>query len=152
MRRLLNQLWFVFVLPITLVVVLFLAANTESGRGIIVRGIEQASGGQVRLSGLGGLLPLAPRLAHLELRDADGTWLEIDDAALAIDGRELLRGTLAFDTLSARTLVLRRLPQSQGAAAEPLQLPLPVLLRHLVIECAGSRWDAAGHARADRRG
>ncbi len=133
MRRLLNQLWFVFVLPMILVVVLFLAANTESGRGLIVRGIEQASGGQVLLSGLGGLLPLAPRLAHLELRDADGTWLEIDDVALAVDGGELLRGTLAFDTLSARTLVLRRLPLSQAAAAEPLQLPLPVLLRHLVI-------------------
>ncbi len=133
MRRLLNQLWFLFVLPMTLGVVLFLAANTETGRGLIVRGIEQASGGQVKLSGLGGVLPLAPRLAHLELRDADGTWLEIDDAALAVDGGQLLRGTLAIDTLSARTLVLRRLPVSQGAAAEPLQLPLPVQLRSLAI-------------------
>ncbi len=69
MQRLLNQLWFLFVLPMTLGVVLFLAANTETGRGLIVRGIEQASGGQVKLSGLGGVLPLAPRLAHLELRE-----------------------------------------------------------------------------------
>ena len=133
MRRLLNQLWLVFVLPMTLVVVLFLAANTETGRELIVRGIEQASGGQVQLSGLGGLLPLAPRLARLELRDADGIWLEVADAALTVDGGALLHGTLSLDALSARTLVLRRLPQSQGAAAEPLQLPLQVRLHHLAI-------------------
>lgn len=134
MRRLLNQLWFLFVLPPSLVVALFLGANTESGRGLIAREIEHASGGRLLLSGLGGLLPLAPRVARLELRDADGIWLEIEDTALRIDGGELLRATLMIDTLSAGRLTFRRPPVAQGTVAEPIRPPLPVRLRHLRIE------------------
>lgn len=72
------------VLPL-LAGVLLLAANTEPGRDLIVHGIAVASRGQVVLEGLGGTLPLAPRIKGLALHDPDGAWLRIQDVALDLD-------------------------------------------------------------------
>jgi translocation and assembly module TamB len=111
-----------------------LLVNTETGHGLVARMIVQAGDGRVRLSGLTGILPLAPRVARLELHDADGVWLEVEDAALEIDPRPLLRATLAIEVLSARAVMLSRLPAPGDRDAGAIGLPLPLWLQRLAID------------------
>lgn len=124
------------VLPL-LAGVLLLAANTEPGRDLIVHGIAVASRGQVVLEGLGGTLPLAPRIKGLALHDPDGAWLRIQDVALDLDPWPLLRGEALGVTLVAEALTLERLPppsEGEGAAGG---LPFAVQVRHLRLARLG---------------
>jgi len=134
MRRFLRHLLTTLLLPILLLAVLLLAANTDPGRRLIAWGVGEMTGGQVVLSGLSGALPGAPRIARLELRDGDGTWLVVEDAALDIDPLQLLRRKVAIEALTARSVVLRRLPPRDEGAAAPIQLPVRVLLQRFFIE------------------
>ena len=108
--------------------------NTGSGQRLLAWGLGKASGGQILVEGLSGTLPLRPRIARLELRDADGLWLAIDEAALDIAPRALLGGTLEAESLSARTLTLARLPSDDGEDSGPWRLPLPVRLDRVAVE------------------
>ncbi len=114
-------------------------AHTDTGRRLIVWGVGQASGDRVVLSGLSGRLPFAPRLERLEIRDAEGPWLLVEDAALDLDPAALLGGLLAVDGLSAGRVVLSR-PLAGGGEGGGLGLPLPLEVRQLAI----ARLDLSG--------
>ena len=86
------------------------------------------------LSGLSGTLPGAPRIGRLELRDADGAWLVVEDVTLAIDPLPLLRGKVAIEALNARSVALLRRPAGDEDEAAPIQLPVRILLGRLVID------------------
>ncbi|MBK5965196.1 hypothetical protein CCR95_14135 [Thiocystis minor] len=133
-RAISRQLLVALLLPLALAGLVLLAANTRSGQGLIAWGIEQASDGRILIEGLIGILPGSPRLARLDWRDADGTWLRIEDAALDLDLWGLMRGELIIDALTARTVHLMRLPQSGETDSEPLSLPLSVRLRRLTFD------------------
>lgn len=133
-RAISRQLLVALLLPLALAGLVLLAANTHAGQRLIVWGIEQASDGQIRIEGLSGTLPGAPRLARLDWRDADGSWLRIEDAAIDIDLWGLTRRELVIDALTARAVHLTRLPRSGGTDAQPLHLPLSVRLRRLTID------------------
>lgn len=139
LRRLLLFLIATPVLLALLLGALLLGANSQVGRDLIEGAVEPLSGGLVRIQGLEGQLPLAPRLARLELRDADGPWLTLNQLALDLDPWPLLRGRIDLPALSARMLSLERLPAStaagedtQGQSAPPW-LP-PLALRHLAVQ------------------
>lgn len=134
MRRILRQLLASLLLPFILAAALLLAVNTGPGRQLVAWAVEQTSGGRVVAVGLGGALPFAPRLARLELRDATGAWLRIEDAELAVDAGGLLRGELTIESLTARSVSLARLPARDQDATGPVRLPLRVVLRHLAIQ------------------
>lgn len=134
MHRFLRHLLITLLLPILLLAGLLLAANTDPGWRLIAWGVGEMSGGQVVLSGLSGALPGAPRVARLELRDGDGAWLVAEDVALDIDLLQLLRRKVAIEALTARSVVLRRLPPRDEGAAAPIQLPVRVLLQRFLIE------------------
>ncbi|AFL73420.1 translocation/assembly module TamB domain-containing protein [Thiocystis violascens] len=133
-RAISRQLLVALLLPLALVGLILLAANTRAGQGLIVWAIEQASDGRIRIEGLSGTLPGAPRLARLDWRDADGSWLRIEDAAIDLDLWGLTHRELVIDALTARTVHLTRLPQSGGTDSEPLSLPLSVRLRRLTLD------------------
>ena len=134
MLRLLRYLLILLLLPGLLAGALLLFANTGTGQRLIAWGVGEMSGGQVVLSGLSGALPGAPRIARLELRDRDGTWLVVEDALLDIAPLQLLRRKVAIEALTARSVVLLRLPPRDEAAAAPIQLPVRVLLQRFFIE------------------
>ena len=113
---------------------LVLALNTEQGRRMLANAINQASDGQIVITDLGGWIPLAPRLGALELRDRDGVWLRVQDAAMRLELGALTRGTLAVTSLTARSAGLARLPRRDADAASAFSLPLPVELRRLTVE------------------
>jgi len=126
-------------LPVALVGLVLLAANTGFGRGLIEQQAGSLSGGQVVLRGLSGRFPDALRLAHLEVRDARGVWLSLDGVVLDWAPSALLGRVADIGTLSAERLTMPRLPVATPAAkpAPPSQggfsLPVTVHVRALSV-------------------
>ena len=135
MRRPLRLLVILTGLPLLLVAVLLLAANTGPGRDFIAHQIGPLSGGLVQVEGLAGQLPLSPRLARLEIRDDAGVWLLVEAVALDLNPWPLWRGQIQVEALTASTLALDRLPAYPASTepSAPFQLPL-MALRHLAIQ------------------
>ncbi|MBP9604271.1 MAG: hypothetical protein KBE53_09350, partial [Chromatiaceae bacterium] len=135
MRRLLRILLILTGLPVLLMATLLLVVNTGPGRDFIARQIGPLSGGLVQIEGLAGHLPLAPRLARLEIRDADGLWLVIEEVALDLDPWPLWRGQIQVEALTAATLALDRLPTySESEETSPPFQTSPLALRHLAVQ------------------
>jgi translocation and assembly module TamB len=133
MGRILRNLLASLLLPVALLAALLLALNTDPGRRLVTWGLAELSGGQIVPTGLSGTLPFAPRLERLELRDAQGTWLVIEDAALAIDAGRLLHGELAVKTLGAGRVAATRLPEPAQEPAGSIRLPFALSVARLDI-------------------
>ncbi|MBB5689636.1 translocation and assembly module TamB [Roseomonas alkaliterrae] len=111
-------------------------ANTDGGRAVIAR-LAAGSVDGLAIEGLTGPLPGRIGVARLVMADADGPWLEIEEARIALDLPALLRREARIAALSARRIALHRAPASSGEPAPPEpgapQLPalpeLPVALR-----------------------
>ena len=54
-------------------------AFAQDERNTVTRLIEWASGGQVKLVGLEGWIPGSPRAARVEVHDAQGPWLVLEE-------------------------------------------------------------------------
>ena len=117
------------------VALLPMAQAQEDDRSRLVRLIEDSlSDGarRVRIEGFYGALSSTAALDRLTIADDDGVWLTIEGAELVWTRSALLRGALEVDRLTARRIVLDRLPPSGGDGAPtpeatPFQLPdLPV--------------------------
>ncbi len=135
MRRLFRIFLVLTGLPIILVATLLLAANTGPGQDFIARHIGPLSGGLVQIEGLTGHLPLAPRLARLEISDADGIWLVIEKVALDLNPWPLWRGQIQVEALTAANLALERLPNyADSEETSPPFQPPPLALRYLAVQ------------------
>ena len=95
----------------------------------------------VVLRGLSGRFPDAPRLAHLEVRDARGVWLTLDDVALDWSPTALIGRVARLDRVSAGHVQVARLPVPSAAPAKPqppstggFSLPVGVDLRALRVD------------------
>ena len=62
-----------------LCLVLTRPAAAQDERNTVTRLVEWATGGQVRLVGLEGWIPGAPRAARVEVHDAQGPWLVLEE-------------------------------------------------------------------------
>lgn len=114
-----------------LLLALLVGVDTDAGRGLLARILTAASGGKIIVQGIGGELPFRPRIARLELTDADGVWLRATDLALVLRPATLLRGEVDIEALTIDRLELARLPRTGDGIG--LQLPAPVRLQRLVI-------------------
>jgi translocation and assembly module TamB len=147
MTRLLPSLAATLLMPFLLVLLLLAGlvagAHTDSGRMLLAWALEEVSGGQVRVTGLAGRLPFSPRIARLELHDAQGPWLVVEGAALDLDPWALLEGVVVVDRLAARAVDLERLP-ARGGSDDPGMPPLRLDLRRAAV--AALRFGPAGQA------
>ncbi len=144
MRRVLKAVaWILGVLvglPVVVVGLVFLLLNVDPGRRLAERLAGQLTGGQVQISGLAGRFPDALRLAHAEVRDANGAWLLVDDVALDWSPTRLLSREARVDMLSASRIQLPRLPQrqptspSQASNSQPFSLPIRVSVEKLHVD------------------
>jgi translocation and assembly module TamB len=136
MTRLLRSLALTMLTPLLLALLvvagLVAAAHTDSGRRLIAWAVEEASGGQLRVAGLAGRLPFSPRIARLEIRDAQGSWLVVEGAALDLDPWALLGGRIAVDSFSALAVDLERLP-ARGGSGDTGMPPLQLELRRAAV-------------------
>ncbi|MGI3778203.1 MAG: translocation/assembly module TamB domain-containing protein, partial [Janthinobacterium lividum] len=143
MKRALRVLaWIVAVLvaiPVVVVATILLAANTDPGRRLIEREAASLTGGTVVLGGLGGRFPDRLRLAHAELRDADGVWVSLDRVALDWSPLHLLSRDAWIDRLDVDALNLARLPApapakpDQPAKSGSFSLPVRVDVQALHV-------------------
>ncbi|MEL6963350.1 MAG: hypothetical protein AAFO01_11370, partial [Pseudomonadota bacterium] len=82
---------------------------------------------EIKISGLGGFVPLDMRLDQLQLADQDGVWLKADGAHLDWSPSALLRGRIHVTTLRVDRIEVIRPPRHENAqvdvSQEPFQLP-----------------------------
>jgi len=97
-------------IPVVVVATILVVANTAPGRRLIEREASALTGGTVVLDGLGGRFPDRLRLAHAELRDADGVWVSLDHLALDWSPLRLLSRDAWIDRLDVDVVRLDRLP------------------------------------------
>jgi translocation and assembly module TamB len=122
MRRLKKiALWTAAILlgvPLLLVALLLLVANTDFGRGLMERQLASLTSGQVVVSGLGGRFPDALRLRQLALRDAKGVWLTLDDVRLDWSPTALIHLLAHIDAAYVGHATIARLPVPSAPAAK----------------------------------
>jgi translocation and assembly module TamB len=105
-------------------------ALAQDERNTVTRLIEWASGGQVKLVGLEGWIPGSPRVARVEVHDAEGPWLVLEEVEANWSSLALLRGRAQVSTLSAARAVVSRRPASSGGGGGgdlPMQISVEAL-------------------------
>lgn len=146
-RRILRIVVFVVIgLPVLLVAAvagLLVWLNTETGRDTAAKLAGDVVPG-LTIEGLGGHFPSSIAVRRLVMADADGPWLELEDARVALDLAALLRREARITALTARRVALHRLPPAAEPAPPPdpnaplipslPALPVDVRLDRLVVE------------------
>ena len=142
MRRALKiTAWLLGVLiliPVLAVAGVFAALNTGPGRSQAESLIASLTGGTVKVTGLSGRFPDQLRLAHVELADKDGVWLEADDIALDWSPTALLHKQALVHRLTAQRFAMPRLPTSEptvqpAGPSQPFTLPVRVTVDDLAV-------------------
>ena len=114
MRRTLKWLvWIVVVLialPLVAIVTILGIANTDPGRRLIERQTASLTGGVVRLQDVSGRFPEALRVGRIEVSDAKGPYISIDQLVLNWSPLQLLGRTAKIDQLTATRVDFSRLP------------------------------------------
>jgi translocation and assembly module TamB len=121
-------------LPILVVGIVLIGANTLPGQRTLEALTTSLTGGTVRIQGLSGRFPDAPRLQSLMLADSEGVWLTVTDARLDWSPWRLLHGQVAIDTLAAQSVSVTRLPAGQsGGSVQTSFPPVRVAVSHLRV-------------------
>jgi len=118
------------------ILLLFIAANTQMVRSWLEQKVAESSAGQISLTGLSGRFPDGLRLKHLELRDETGPWLVVEDFGLDWSPLRLLSGEARIDRLEAGHIILDRLPSPSAEEEQPSEgfvLPVAVRLQSLRV-------------------
>ncbi len=109
-------------------------SGDDSERGVLEAFLEDnlsAAGRSVNIVGFAGALSSQATMQELTIADDEGVWLTLRGVVLNWSRSALLGGRLEVKELSAKEILLPRLPQTgqktPDVAAEPFQLPdLPV--------------------------
>jgi translocation and assembly module TamB len=128
-------------LPALLVAAVLLAVNTAPGRDALADLAGRLVPG-LAIEGLQGPLPGRPGFARLTMADAEGVWLEVQDARLAWDPLALLRGEARIEALTARRVALHRLPAGEAPAEEEPPGPVIPNLPELPVSVSLERLEA----------
>ena len=112
-------------------------AQQGDDRGFLTALLEDnlsGAGREVRIEGFQGALSSRAQIAALTIADDQGVWLRLTDVALDWSRAALLVGRVQVNSLTAGSIELTRLPQTEAAApspeATPFALPeLPVSVR-----------------------
>lgn len=135
-------------LPVLLVAIVLIAANTGPGRRAIEALVPKLTGDTVRLAGLGGRFPDDIRASRIALRDASGDYATIDNAVFEWSPLELLHWQIVIDRLAAERIDVLRMPASSSSSSSSTGLPAPVTLRQLQLERVDVEAPVAGTAMA----
>src|SRR5262245_53092782 len=125
---------------VVLVVVLALLVNTGVGQRTIASLVEPITGGRVAVEGLSGSIPSSLRIRRVELRDDDGPWLVIDNAALDWSPFALLRNRVDVSRFEADRVAVMRLPKEEDESESSLEVDVrELLIQRLETDAAVSR-------------
>jgi len=128
---------------VALVLILALLVNTGVGQRTIASLVEPLSGGRVAVEGLSGNIPSSLRIQRVELRDDDGPWLVIDNAALDWSPFALLRNRVDVSRFQAERVAVMRLPKEDEESESNLTVDVrELLIRRLETDASVSRTPA----------
>jgi translocation and assembly module TamB len=119
--------------PIVLLLVILVGANTEPGRHAIEQLTPRLTGDTVRLAGISGRFPDALQVVHVALRDPQGDYATIDGLTIDWSPTQLLHRTIEIDRLTASHIDLIRMPASSSSSSN-YGVPAPVILRELQVD------------------
>ena len=95
-------------------VAVLVVGNSSAGRGLIERLTYRFTGGDVKLTGLGGTFPADLTLDRLELIDRGGVWLTAEHIALRWSPSALLERRIRANSLTVARLDMERTPLPSG--------------------------------------
>ncbi|MBD0274851.1 MAG: hypothetical protein ICV73_23365, partial [Acetobacteraceae bacterium] len=145
LRRALVLLLVLVLLPVLAFLGVLAWANTEGGLArLAALASSQVPG--LTIEGLRGPLPSGAGAARITLADADGVWLTVEDARLALDYSALARRELRIEAVQAARIEFTRLPlpaeapppeprqPSEGVLPRLPELPVAISLDRLDIQ------------------
>jgi translocation and assembly module TamB len=124
----------VLALAVLAVAALLVGLNTDPGRRLAERVVQQATGGQVTVTGLAGTFPTALRVAQIEVWNAGTVWLTVQNATLDWSPARLLAGEVRVGGLTATRVAVAGLPVSSGASNGSSSGGLRVLPVRVVVQ------------------
>lgn len=95
---------------------LLLLLYTPPGLALIGRLASPLTGGQVRVTGLGGFFPNHLHVRQLQIADQKGVWLTVEAASLDWSALAMLGKHVSIDSVSAAGIRVARRPIPSGAA------------------------------------
>ncbi|WP_424812952.1 translocation/assembly module TamB domain-containing protein [Roseococcus sp. YIM B11640] len=124
MRWLFYILGVLILLPVALIAFLFTPWGLNAAAGLATRFVDG-----LEIEGVSGPLPGRLAVARLAMRDAQGAWVEVEDARIELAWRELLDRRVSLTAVAAKRIALHRLPPSEPSppAAEPTRIEIPAL-------------------------
>ena len=112
-----------FVLIITLCITAsFAHAQDDDDKGMLTRFLQDSlsgAGRQVDIQGFAGALSSRATIERMTFSDDKGVWFIITDVALDWNRLRVLRGEIDINELSAKTLEIKRAPETPGQAPSP---------------------------------
>ena len=126
MRWVLRILLLLVALPLLLVGAVLVGVNTAPGRGAL----ERLAGSFVpglAIEGLEGPLPGRLRVARLTMADAQGPWLELEQADIRLDLLALLGREVRVTAIEAQRLAVLRAPPPGAEPPPPPEPGAPLL-------------------------
>jgi translocation and assembly module TamB len=118
----------------------FALLQTGPGKAWLAQRIAAAlSGptGQATIGGIEGLVPFDMRVAKIELADAQGPRIIIEDAVLSVAPADLLAGRLTMHELGARLIRVDHASEASSSTLDPATLlhpPMAVTLERLHVD------------------
>jgi len=125
-------------LPLLAVAVVLIVANTGPGRSLIQNETLSLTGGMVRIQDLAGRFPDALRVGQIQVSDAKGAYVTLQDLVLDWSPFQLLGKVARVDQLRAGRISVSRLPVSSNTPSSSgggsFSLPVRVDLGHLHVD------------------
>lgn len=120
-------------IPLVLLAIVLGAVQLSPVQAWLAAKVQDLTAGtdnEIRITGLSGSLPFAPRIGRLTVADQKGIWLEIDRARLELAWTELFAARIHVKELGAERVAVLRTPVSTAPEPppEPFALPDPTSL------------------------
>jgi translocation and assembly module TamB len=123
----------VITLPIALILLVLVVANTGPGQRLIAGMVPGLTGHTIELQGLSGRVPDRLRVSRLALTDANGAYLTLEGVALDWSPLRLLHGEFNVARLEVQSAEFLRQPLPSNAKSGSSTLPVRVVLQEFRV-------------------
>ncbi|MBS0273145.1 MAG: translocation/assembly module TamB domain-containing protein [Proteobacteria bacterium] len=137
--------------------------RTPPGHATLAFLVEELTGGQVSVQGLSGDLPDDLHANVVEIRDAKGVWLRIEDVSLGWSAARAMDNHILIHRVTAAKIAMLRMPQAEEASegttpqidvdslsAPRIEIAQAVMGHAALLQAQGSlHYESVHQARAD---
>ena len=142
LRRMLRWGGFTVLALLVLLVAAYGLLQTSPGLGWAARtlaNLASTPGFSVSIKGLGGVIPFDIHAERIEVSDAKGVWLGIDDAQIDLSATALISRHAQIGTLGAAKIEVIRLPEASRPPSPPKPLSESLKMPRLPVAVTVTR-------------